>query len=125
MNIIAVDDEQYALMSLEKAIKQALPDCNVNGFDVSSDALDFARENVVDVAFLDINMPEINGLELAEKMTALNEKTNIVFVTGYCEHGVDTVNTHSSGYLLKPITSESITKAMKNLCNPLESPKWL
>ena len=125
MNIIAVDDEQYALMSLEKAIKQALPDCNIIGFDISVDALDYARKFAVDVAFLDINMPEINGLELAEKMIAVNEKTNIVFVTGYSEHGIDAVNIHASGYLLKPITSESIIKAMKNLRNPFEPPKMI
>ena len=125
MTIIAVDDEQYALMSLEKAIKQALPDSNVVGFDSSAEALEFARNNIVNVAFLDINMPEINGLELAEELIKVYEKTNVIFVTGYSEHGIDAVNIHASGYLLKPITAANITKAMTKLRNPLEPPQTI
>ena len=119
MNIIAVDDERLAIVSLERAIKDAIPDCNLACFDISVDALEYAQSNPIDVAFLDVNMPEMNGLELAEKLMELYENINIIFVTGYMEYGADATNLHASGYLMKPINTEKVLASMANLRKPI------
>ena len=68
MNIIAVDDERFPLMDLELAIRDALPDGTLSCFDTPEDALEYAGTNRVDLAFLDIEMGGMDGLELAKAL---------------------------------------------------------
>lgn len=121
MTIIAVDDEPDALAALTEAIKEALPMVKVAGFGWSEDALNYAKENQVDVAFLDINMGGMNGLTLAKKLKDIYGKTNIVFVTGYDKYAIDAMNLRASGYILKPPNAEQITIEMENLWHPIEN----
>lgn len=119
MNLIAVDDEKLALELSEKAIREALPESTLACFDMPSKALGYAKENKVDVAFLDIEMGGINGLELAKNLKDIYGKTNIVFITGYSQYALDSYSVKASEYLLKPVEKESILKAMENLRNPV------
>ena len=68
MNIIAVDDEKLALETLTDSILKVMPDRAVHGFRKPEEALEFARENRCDVAFLDIKMRGMTGLELAMQL---------------------------------------------------------
>ena len=120
MNIIAVDDEQLALIDLQTAIKEALPESSLSCFDVPDHALKFAGENRVDVAFLDINMGGMNGLHLAKHLKEINGNTNIIFVTGYTQYALDAFSLHASGYILKPITADAVFEAMKHLNRPVK-----
>ena len=86
MKIIALDDEKIALEALEEAIKEAKPDAEVHGFWKAKDALEFARENPCDVAVLDIQVWDMNGIELAKQMKILRPDMNIVFATGYDDY---------------------------------------
>ncbi|MCL2805016.1 MAG: response regulator [Treponema sp.] len=124
MNIIAVDDEKYLLADIEKTIKEAIEGAwgssTVKSFRKPIDALEYAKENCIDTAFLDIKMIGMNGLELAKKLKDINKNTNIVFVTGYSEYAVDSYSIPASGYILKPVTKEAVLNAMKYLRNPVE-----
>jgi len=120
VNIIAVDDEQLALEINEQAIQDALPDSTLTCFTVSNKALSYAKENQVDVAFLDIEMGGMNGLALARHLKDIHGKTNIVFVTGYSEYALDSYEVDASDYLLKPVTKESVARAMARLRNPVD-----
>lgn len=120
MNIILVDDEQYALNSLQKNLKELEISGNIKVFDRSLYALEFAKKNKVDVAFLDISMPEITGIELAKQLKKVNSQINIIFCTGYSEYMSQAIDLHASGYLLKPASKEDIKKALDNLLNPIE-----
>ena len=115
MNIILVDDEQYALNSLQKNIKELDIDAKVDVFDRSIYALEFAKKNKVDVAFLDISMPEMNGVELAKELKKTNTKINIIFCTGYSEYMPQAIDLHASGYLLKPASKDDMKKATSTL----------
>ena len=64
MRIIAVDDERLALEALVSSIIKAVPDAAVHGFRDPAEAMDFLRSHICDVAFLDIRMRGISGLEL-------------------------------------------------------------
>ena len=87
--------------------------------DVRS-ALTTATEKRIDVAFLDIHMPEMNGIELARELKLLNPKVNIVFATGFSEYMKEGIDLRMSGYVMKPVTPEAIRTELENLRNPIE-----
>jgi len=121
MNILLVDDEEFALRSLCRAVEGALPGSNLHRFDRSQDAYEFAKTAPpIDVAFLDINMGGMNGMQLAKRLKEIYGKTNIIFVTGHSQYAIDAANMHISGYLMKPIIKAAVTAAMDNLLHPPE-----
>ncbi len=119
MNVIVVDDERIVLAAEETIIKRAMPDAIIHSFKKAKDALEFAAENVIDIAFLDINIKGITGLSLAEKLKEYNAQINIIFCTGYSEYSLDAHELFCSAYLMKPITQEKVQKALENLRYPL------
>ena len=110
MIAIAIDDEQLMLYALEKAVRASEDIEDVACFSNCDDALDWLEIHTPDVAFLDINMRGVNGIGLAEKITALHPDCKIVFCTGYEEYAVSAFRIHASGYLLKPISAEDVQK---------------
>ncbi|MCL1939254.1 MAG: response regulator [Desulfovibrionaceae bacterium] len=120
MRIIAADDEILALKGLERVIRNVLPDCTLSCFDTAEGALEHARENHVDVAFLDIEMGGMNGLALARLLKDIHGTINIVFTTGHSRYAVDSYDVAASDYLLKPITKEAVAKAMARLREPVD-----
>lgn len=119
MIIYAIDDEANALEYIMRKIKAAEPDADVRGFNSSSEALEAAKETPFDVAFMDIQMPGITGIELAKKFKKINPKANMIFVTGYSEYTMDAFSVDASGYLLKPATKDQVKHALENLRYPL------
>lgn len=117
MIAIAIDDEQLMLYALVKAVKASDDIDEVTGFSNCDEALDWVASNTPDIAFLDINMRGINGIGLAEKITALHPNCKIVFCTGYEEYAVSAFKIHASGYLLKPISAEDVQKEIDVIKN--------
>ena len=123
MIVIAVDDERVALENLAEAIGQASSDAQIHRFRYPEDALDFAKKNYVDVAFLDVEMIGMNGVELAEQLKIYHPDINIIFSTGYGHYRDAAFDLHASGYLTKPITPEKVKKELNNLRRPVCNPK--
>ena len=73
MNIIAIDSEDHARSALERAIRSASPNSDIFVFADSHSALQYAAENKVDVAFMDVMLKGISGIELARKLKELHE----------------------------------------------------
>lgn len=119
MNIIAVDDEKLALETLTDSILKVMPDRAVHGFRKPEEALEFARENRCDVAFLDIKMRGMTGLELARQLKDIRGDINIIFVTGYSEYSLNAFRLYASDYLLKPATPDAVRQALKHLRTPV------
>ena len=129
MQIMAVDDENAALSVLMDAIAEATTeqytDMHIEGFRSTGEALSYAKEHALDVAFLDIEMREMTGLELARKLKGISPKINIVFVTGYSEYMKQAISLHVAAELdnlLHPIevTEEITIRTFGNfevLCN--------
>ena len=115
MKIIAVDDEKLALKLLVKSISEAVPDATIYDFRDAKEALLFVQNEKVDVAFLDIQMMDISGIELAKRLIKIEPYINIVFVTGFNEYRGDAFELHASGYVTKPVTTEKIKEEMKYL----------
>lgn len=120
MTIITVDDERAPLNMITNAVKNVCANATVSPFMNGNEAYEYAKENTVDVAFLDIQMRQMSGLDLAKKLQDINPKVNIIFVTGFNEYGIDAVQLHASGYLEKPVDEEDVEKAMQNLLYPVD-----
>lgn len=120
MKVIIVDDEKHAINTLKRNLSGIIDDSNITTFDRSINALEYIKENEVDVAFLDVDMPEINGINLAKEMKKYKPKVNIIFCTGYSEYMQQAIKLHASGYLLKPSDKEKVKEALDNLLYPLD-----
>lgn len=123
MIVIAVDDERFALENLTESIRQASAEAQIHSFRYGEDALAFARVNRVDVAFLDVEMLSMNGVELAEQLKLYHPDVNIIFATGYGHYRDAAFDLHASGYLTKPITPEKIKKELTQLRRPVQNVK--
>jgi two-component system LytT family response regulator len=106
---VTIDDEPLALVLMKEYISR-FPDLKLVGsFDDAIAGSEFLRHNKVDLLFLDINMPDISGLELAQK---LEHKPMIIFTTAYKEFAMEGFELNAVDYLLKPITLDRFTKAV-------------
>ena len=74
----------------------------------AQEALDDCRSHPADVAILDINMPEIDGITLAARIKEAHPQTAILFLTAYKEYAFDAYAVHPTGYLLKPVSQEKL-----------------
>nr|MCR5053790.1 response regulator [Lachnospiraceae bacterium] len=115
-------NEELALESICRTVKEAIPNSEMRYTSDAVEALEIARDFVPDVAFLDIEMPGMNGMTLAYKIKQfISAKTNIIFTTGYDVFIEEAfMSLRASGYLLKPITKEMILKEMEELRYPVE-----
>ncbi len=109
ISCIIVDDEPIAREGLETLINK-IPQLSLNGiFDSAESATAYLKDNLVDLIFLDIEMPEISGLEFAR---TIPENTLIIFTTAYSEYGADSYEVDAVDYLVKPIEPERFQKAV-------------
>lgn len=113
---VVVDDEPIAREIIESFIEKT-PNLKLLGsFQNAVEVLNFEHKDNVDLYFLDINMPEINGLSLAK---IINKKAHIIFTTAYRDYAIDGFNLNVVDYLLKPIAFDRFLQAIQKL--PKES----
>lgn len=121
MKILLIDDELLALEMLTSAVREACPEAELHPFQKPSEALAFLQENPCDVAFLDIQMRGMTGLELAIKCKQMYPKINLIFATGYDIYTSEAMSMHASGYIMKPVTAQKVQYELENLRHPLVS----
>lgn len=120
MNILALDDENEALIHLENVLKEVFPNETIHSYRDADAALNWAEELAADGApldyvFLDIRLRGMSGLELAHRLKRIHPKTALFFCTGYSEHAIDAFGMHAKGYLLKPIGAEQVREALDEM----------
>lgn len=106
---IAIDDEPPALVLLRQYIAQCPGLQLLQTFDDAITGSEFLRQNPVDLLFIDINMPDITGLDLVR---SLEEKPMIIFTTAHKKFAMDGFELDAADYLLKPISFERFSKAV-------------
>lgn len=111
LKTVLIDDEKHCLETLEWQLTNYVPDVEIIGsFHVPVKALKFLTENNVDLVFLDIEMPELNGFELLKRLGTIN--FDVIFATAYDEFAVQAFKTSAIDYLLKPIDKTDLLKAI-------------
>lgn len=123
MRVIYVDDEKILLENFRLTAGKLERVDSLETFNSSSEALAWAEENPVDLAFLDIEMPVINGIELAKRLKKIDENIRIVFVTAYEQYALQAFGVDAIGYLLKPYSGEDIAKELKKAYYIRQKPK--
>lgn len=123
MQVLIVDDEELVLEETKEAIGLAMPGVKIACAYTAAQALEIAGGQQVGVVFLDIEMPKMNGLELAKRLKDEKPDINIVFVTAYTEYALEAFGIFASGYLMKPLRKEDVEQAIQNLRYPIAYPK--
>ena len=113
MKTIIIDDELWAMEKFEIECS-GIAEINLVGkFNSSLKALEFAQKNKIEFALLDIEMPEMNGIELATKLKELYPQIIIVFVTGYDSYIGQASRIDADYYLMKPYNSDQVQSIIK------------
>ena len=113
MRAICIDDEEL-ILNMTVCMCEKLPQLDeVHGFSDATEALKWLDKNSLDIALLDIDMPEINGIQMAMEIKNRYPNASIIFVTGYSEYALEAFRLHASGYLLKPISMEQLEKEIE------------
>ncbi len=122
MIIFAIDDEMAMLSELHQAIQEACPEADIHDFRFAAEALKAITENGVipDIVFSDIELPGMNGLNLAVRIKQLSPAAKIIFVTGYSQYALEAYRQHINGYVLKPIDAEQIRRELDYLMEPYQ-----
>ena len=117
MKIICIDDEPLILNMTVTLCRELPAKPEVCGFANATDALLWLQDHAADIALLDINLPDMNGIELAARLRETDPNLSLIFLTGHSEYALDAFALHASGYLLKPINrqrlAEEINLAMR------------
>jgi two-component system, LytTR family, response regulator len=116
MNCIAIDDEPKALEVIERYCQKSdLVDLKAT-YREPVKAIEFLNREKIDLIFLDINMPDINGMQLIQTLAA---RPMVIFTTAYSNYAVESYSLNAVDYLLKPITFERFLAAVNKASNLL------
>ena len=110
MIFLITDDEPLQLEELKSILRRIRPEVEIYAYTWPDDALEAAKLHPIDVAFLDIQTGGMTGLELAEQLKMIKPDTHIIFVTGYSQYAVEAFAIHATGYLLKPVSEEAVSR---------------
>lgn len=112
-NVLVAEDETILLQSLVMKIQRLWPEAQVvAACESGSDAIAAIRQQPVDVAFLDIQMGEVSGVEVARQVAG---KCHIIFVTAYDKYAINAFEAGAVDYLLKPFSDDRLAQAIKRL----------
>ena len=120
-NVIMVDDNKIIINGSLPIIEQVIPNASVTGFIDPSEAVEYAKENRVSLALLDIEMGTISGLDVCRELLKINPRTNVVYLTAYSGYSLDAWSTGASGFMLKPFTAKGIKEQLENLRYPFRT----
>lgn len=115
MNCIIVDDEIPAIQELRYFITN-FSSIKISGeFDDSIKALEFIQKNSIDVIFLDINMPKLDGIAISRVINTLKQKPLLVFISAYKDYALEAFEVAAFDYILKPYSEARITDTLNRL----------
>lgn len=117
MRAIIVEDEFLAREELKYFIKNHSNIEIVDEFEDGIDVLKFIQKNEVDAIFLDINIPSLDGILLANNISKFSKKPYIIFITAYKEHAAEAFEIEAFDYILKPYHESRIISMLKKLEN--------
>lgn len=116
MNIVVVDDEQGALEDFIYQLYEIKElSADVRTFSRGKDALAYLEDHHADVAFLDICMPDMDGMVLAKRIKQYCNDCAVIFLTGYADYAIEAFKIKAYGYLMKPVIVDDIRHELNSL----------
>lgn len=116
MKAVVAEDEKLLRDEIVSLLRTAWPGLEIAAAcEDGGAALEAIAEHHPEVAFLDVRMPGLNGLEVAEAAAVTSPRTHIVFVTAYDQYAIDAFERGAIDYLLKPVTPERLAATVKRL----------
>ncbi len=115
LNVLVVDDERPALDELSFLLERDARVGDVLSTDSATEALRILQDVEIDAVFLDINMPGLTGIELAQVLSRFKTPPQVVFVTAHEGHAVDAFEVRAVDYVLKPVREERLAEAVRRL----------
>lgn len=120
-NVIMVDDNEVILTHGLDVLGTVMPGAAVTGFTGPAEAVEYAKLNRIALAVLDIELGTKSGLALCRRLHEINPFTNVVFLTAYPDYALDAWKTEAVGFMLKPMTPESVKEQLKKLRYPFRT----
>lgn len=117
--VIIVDNESILLSGAIPILSEAMPKATITGFLKVSEAINYAHENPVSIAFLDIELGKTSGLDLCRTLMEINPGTNVIYLTSYPDYAVEAWKTAASGFLIKPLQLEDVEQQLEKLRTPV------
>lgn len=114
MRLLIVDDEPLGLARLNRMLN-SLGYTDIMEATNAEAAIEMAKSQAFDLALLDINMPNISGLELAYELKAIQAGLPVIFQTAYENHALEAFGIGAIGYLVKPFSIEELKKSIERL----------
>ena len=120
MNIIILDNHKLIIKEIRRQVLSVLPEAECVCFTKQREAIEHVKKNRVDAALLDIDMPGLNGIEVAELMCQINPRLNIIFITGFPEYALQAFTVPVSDFIVKPVSEDALRASFQKLRFPLE-----
>ena len=120
MKIIILDNHKLIIAEIRRQVLSVLPNAECTCFTKQREAIEYVKKNHVDAALLDIDMPGLNGIEVAELMCRINPRLNIIFVTGYPEYALQAFSVPVSDFIVKPVSEDALKATFSKLRFPPE-----
>jgi two-component system LytT family response regulator len=115
LRVIIVDDEELSVNRLKRILSESGEIEICHTFLNPLEAYEFVKANPIHIAFLDISMPEIDGMRLSSLLTDLDASIDIVFVTAYDDYAVQAFDISALDYLMKPVTAQRMSKTLDKI----------
>lgn len=115
LRCVVIDDERPSLNKLVKLLEDSGMVELIGSFINPYEGLEFLKENKADAIFLDIEMPGISGVELANDVIELQERASIVFVTAYNQYALEAFRLNALDYIMKPVSANQLEETLHKL----------
>lgn len=120
MRIIILDNHKLIITEIRRQVLSVLSNAECICFTKQREAIEYIKKHRVDIALLDVDMPGLNGIEVAELMCQINPRLNIIFVTGYPEYALQAFTVPVSDFIVKPVSEDSLRASFQKLRFPPE-----
>lgn len=117
--IMICDDEQKMLSDIAKLTTEIIKDCDISTYQNGRELITVLKDQVCDILLLDIDMPELNGLDIARALSDMTAKPLLIFVTSHDELVYDSLQFHPFGFVRKSHLTRELPKMLDDAVNEI------
>ncbi len=114
--VIIIDDSRFSIKVISEIVANDSHFSVVGEFDSAQDATEYISQNNVDIALIDVVMPQMSGIELAKKITSISSRTKIIMISSLAGESIiiDSISAGAIDYIQKPFSKDTLITALKN-----------